>query len=204
MKMKKSELKCLSGIIAGILMMAPPVCAAGETAVISGGFGQSSQDGSAVEAAFGGKQLGTFVISEYDDSAGSCGYELNLANSAFDCDGEISVSLPPSDKAFGGKYSLKNADRPLIWIPADSVRITGNCRIVPAPESAVRQFDVLVDTVSAGSGMADIADGADPLGIGPERIGVLEYKGPSATLYLPAGMSLSPQNTDLAKKTVPY
>ena len=204
MKMKKSELKCLSGIIAGILMMAPPVCAAGETAVISGGFGQSSQDGSAVEAAFGGKQLGAFVISEYDDSAGSCGYELNLANSAFDCDGEISVSLPPSDKAFGGKYSLKNADRPLIWIPADSVRITGNCRIVPAPESAVRQFDVLVDTVSAGSGMADIADGADPLGSGPERIGVLEYKGPSATLYLPAGMSLSPQNTDLAKKTVPY
>ena len=181
---RKSDFKCLAGIIAGIFTMASAVCAADE-------------------ATLGGQTLQPVMVG--DDDGMYLRYQIDGSGKApFVCDGDITVSLPPSDQAASGGTSPKNADRPLIWIPADSVRITGNCRIVPAPESAVRQFDVLVDTVSAGSGMADIADGADPLGSGPERIGVLEYKGPSATLYLPAGMSLSPQNTDLAKKTVPY
>lgn len=117
------------------------------------------------------------------------------------CDGDITVSLPPSDQAASGGTSPKNADRPLIWISADSVRITSNCRIVPASGSAVSQFDVLLDSIM-GSGKADIADGADPLGDEAGRSGVLEYKDSSGTVFLPAGASFSLQNADAVRHTI--
>ena len=53
-----------------------------------------------------------------------------------------------------------------------------------------------------GSGKADIADGADPLGDEAGRSGVLEYKDSSGTVFLPAGASFSPQNADAVRHTI--
>ncbi len=178
---RKSDFKCLAGIIAGIFTMASAVCAADE-------------------ATLGGQTLQPVMVG--DDDGMYLRYQIDGSGKApFVCDGDITVSLPPSDQAASGGTSPKNADRPLIWISADSVRITSNCRIVPASGSAVSQFDVLLDSIM-GSGKADIADGADPLGDEAGRSGVLEYKDSSGTVFLPAGASFSPQNADAVRHTI--
>ena len=178
---RKSDFKCLAGIIAGIFTMASAVCAADE-------------------ATLGGQTLQPVMVG--DDDGMYLRYQIaRSGNAPFVCDGDLTVSLPPSDQAASGGTSPKNADRPLIWISADSVRITSNCRIVPASGSAVSQFDVLLDSIM-GSGKADIADGADPLGDEAGRSGVLEYKDSSGTVFLPAGASFSPQNADAVRHTI--
>ena len=89
---RKSDFKCLAGIIAGIFTMASAVCAADE-------------------ATLGGQTLQPVMVG--DDDGMYLRYQIDGSGKApFVCDGDITVSLPPSDQAASGGTSPKNADKP--------------------------------------------------------------------------------------------